>query len=75
MKSISTKMPNLKGKELVTKFKDLGWQEVNHEGSHVIMRKVTKKIPIPCSTKPIATGTLRSILRHSGVSIVELNAV
>lgn len=64
------KLSVISGRELVKLLEQFGWIEVRHKGSHIIMIKqgeiVTLSIP---DHAELAKGTLRSLLRSSGISI------
>lgn len=64
------KLPVISGKKAVRIFKKFGWQSVRQKGSHIIMIKegeiVTLSIP---NHKEIAKGTLRSLIRASGLPV------
>jgi predicted RNA binding protein YcfA (HicA-like mRNA interferase family) len=60
----------LSGKEICAILADHGFVEVRRRGSHVVMQKKTEQgtttVPVP-DHKEILLGTLRSIIRQSGV--------
>ncbi len=63
-------MRTLSGKEVCLILLNHGFVKVRQKGSHVIMQKVlentTITVPVPAH-KEIATGTLFSIIRQSGL--------
>ena len=63
-------LPNLSGREVVRVFEKAGWQMVRQRGSHMILVKsgemVTLSVP---DHREIARGTLRSLIRTSGLSV------
>lgn len=63
-------LPILSGREVVKAFARDGWQVVRQRGSHIIMVKegcmVTLSIP---DHREVAKGTLRSLIRSSGLSV------
>lgn len=65
-------LPRLSGKEVVEAFKRLGWEVVRRRSSHIIIVKeghtITLSIP---DHKEVAQGTLRSLIRSSGMTIDE----
>ena len=64
----------LKSREVVSVLKKLGFRERRQTGSHLIFRhdQTGKIIPVPIhGNKDAKTGTLRSIIRQSGVSLEE----
>ncbi len=69
-------LPNLSGKGVVKAFERDGWTKVRQRGSHVVMVKdgsmVTLSVP---DHKEIAKGTLRSLIRASGLTVDEFIAL
>jgi predicted RNA binding protein YcfA (HicA-like mRNA interferase family) len=67
-------LPRLSGKEVVRVFEKLGWEIARQKGSHVIMVKddnvATLSVP---DHKEVAKGTLRSLIRSSGLTVAEFN--
>lgn len=64
----------LKPREVIGVLKKLGFRERRQTGAHLILKndKSGKIIPVPIHRdKDIKTGTLRSIIRQSGVSVEE----
>ena len=65
-------LPRLSGKEVVEAFERLDWEVVRRRSSHIIMVKeghmATLSIP---DHKEVAQGTLRSLIRSSGMTIDE----
>lgn len=61
----------LSGREVITVLAAHGFVEARRRGSHVIMQRrngdVTTTLPVP-DHKQLAVGTLRSIIRQSGLS-------
>ncbi len=68
-------LPNLSGKEVVRVFKRFGWNVARQKGSHIILIKenhiVTLSVP---DHKEVAKGTLRSLIRASGLTVAEFNS-
>jgi len=71
-----SKLPNLSGKAVVKAFERDGWLKVRQRGSHVVMVKdgcmVTLSVP---DHKEVAKGTLRSLIRSSGLTVEEFIAL
>ncbi len=69
-------LPSLSGREVVKTFAKGGWQLVRQRGSHMILVKpghmATLSVP---DHKEIAKGTLRSLIRASGLSVEEFSAL
>lgn len=65
-------LPTLSGREVVRAFTKDGWQMVRQRGSHMIMVKsghmATLSVP---DHREIAKGTLRSLIRSSGLTVDE----
>jgi predicted RNA binding protein YcfA (HicA-like mRNA interferase family) len=65
-------LPILSGREVVRAFSKGGWQMVRQRGSHMIMVKdgnmATLSVP---DHREVAKGTLRSLIRSSGLSVDE----
>lgn len=69
-----TKLPRASGRQLVKSFHKIGYEFDRQHGSHIVLRQPNpphRRLTIP-DHKEIATGTLRSILRESGISIQQL---
>ena len=64
------KLPVISGKEAVRIFENFGWELARQKSSHIIMVKednlITLSIP---NHKEIAKGTLRSLIRMSGLTV------
>lgn len=64
------KLPVLSGKKVLKAFENGGWEFVRQHGSHMILVKegslVTLSVP---EHKEIARGTLRSLIRASGMTV------
>ena len=65
-------LPTLSGREVVRVFARAGWQMVRQRGSHMILIKpghmATLSVP---DHREIAKGTLRSLIRASGLTVDE----
>lgn len=65
-------VPAISGRKAVRAFQRLGWQVARQRGSHIIMVKegeiTTLSIP---DHKEVAKGTLRSLIRASGITVEE----
>lgn len=62
-------LPALSGREVVKAFAGDGWQIMRQRGSHMILAKdghmATLSVP---DHKEVAKGTLRSLIRSSGLT-------
>ena len=68
-----SKLPVLSGKELCKILNKKGYEIDRQTGSHMILRKHTlphRRLTIP-NHKEIAKGTLRKIIRDSGLTLEE----
>jgi len=67
-------LPKLSGKEVVRVFERFGWIVARQKGSHIILVKdghiATLSVP---DHAEIAKGTLRSMIRASGLTVSEFN--
>jgi len=66
------KLGNISGKEAVKAFGKAGWQTVGQVGSHLVMVKpgVRANLSVP-QHKELSVGTLRALIRHSGLTVDE----
>ena len=66
------KLPVVSGSEAVKRFEWAGWRIARQRGSHVIMLKTghIASLSVP-QHKQLAPGTLRSLIRASGLSVEE----
>ncbi len=66
-----SKLPVLSGKELCRILKKIGYKIDRQTGSHMILRNINpphRRLTVP-NHKEIAKGTLRKIIRESGLSV------
>jgi len=65
-------LPVLSGREVVRALSQAGWQMARQRGSHMILVKdghmATLSVP---DHRELAKGTLRSLIRSSGLSVDE----
>lgn len=66
------KLPQISGRECVNALEKAGFRFLRQSGSHMHMRRDTPfaQVAIP-NHSPIKRGTLRSIIRQSGLSVDE----
>jgi predicted RNA binding protein YcfA (HicA-like mRNA interferase family) len=66
------RLANISGKEAVKAFQKFGWYIVGQVGSHVVLSKSGEKanLSIP-QHKELSIGTLRTLIRISGLSVEE----
>lgn len=64
------KFPSFKPKEVIKKFKKLGYIIDRQSGSHVVLYhpKLQKRTVIPLHVKDLPKGTLFAILKETGIS-------
>lgn len=68
------RLPVVSGRELVRALEKSGYVVDRQKGSHIVLRQTTKpfrRVTVP-DHEEIAKGTLRSILRHAGLTKHEL---
>jgi predicted RNA binding protein YcfA (HicA-like mRNA interferase family) len=69
-----TKLPVVSGRQLAKALAQAGYLFDHQHGSHIILRHQSpphRRLTIP-DHKEIAKGTLRQIIRESGLSLAEL---
>ena len=67
------KLPVVSGKEFVKRTKNLGFEFVHQEGSHMIIRlnkEPFTKLSVP-NHKELDRGLLRSLIRDVGITVDE----
>ena len=66
------KLANISGKEAVKVFEKLGWFVRGQVGSHVVLTKDNEKanLSVP-QHKELAPGTLRKLIKNSGITVDE----
>ena len=69
-------LPTLSGREVAKVFARAGWQMARQRGSHMILVKTghmaTLSVP---DHREVAKGTLRSLIRSSGLTVEEFVAL
>ncbi|MEK7376138.1 MAG: type II toxin-antitoxin system HicA family toxin [Candidatus Margulisiibacteriota bacterium] len=67
-----TSLPAISGKECIRVLEKAGFHVRRQDGSHVVLRKDNPfcQVVVP-NHKTLDRGTLRSIIRHSGLSVDE----
>jgi len=68
-----SKLPSLTPKQVIAKYKKLGFVEDHRTGSHVVMfnSETKKRAVIPYHLKDLPRGTLSAVLRESGILLKE----
>ncbi len=65
-------VPLLSGREVVRAFEKFSWQVARQRGSHIILVKEGSRATLSVPDhKEVARGTLRSLIRASGLTIEE----
>ena len=72
---MSSVLPVLSGREVVKILSKAGWVESRQRGSHIILTKTghIASLSVP-DHREVARGTLRSLLRSAGISVLEFSA-
>jgi predicted RNA binding protein YcfA (HicA-like mRNA interferase family) len=68
-----TVLPRVSGRDVVKALLKVGYERDRQRGSHIILRQLTyphRRIVIP-DHKEVAKGTLRSIIRETGLTVDE----
>jgi len=68
-----TPLPTITGRECIRTLERAGFQVIRQKGSHVIMRRDSPnmRVTVPDHRKDLKPGTLRSIIRASGLTVEE----
>ena len=72
-----TKLPVVSGRQAVKAFGKLGYEVDHQRGSHIILRHKDpphRRITVP-DHKEMAKGTLRHLIRESGLTVEEFHAL
>jgi predicted RNA binding protein YcfA (HicA-like mRNA interferase family) len=71
-----SKLGNISGKEAVKAFQKAGWQTLGQVGSYLVMVRpgVRANLSVP-QHKELSVGTLRNLIRHSGLTVDEFLAL
>jgi predicted RNA binding protein YcfA (HicA-like mRNA interferase family) len=70
-----SRLPVVSGRQVVAAFGKLGYVLDRQRGSHMILRQQSpphRRLTVPDHTR-IAKGTLRAIIRQSGLTVDEFN--
>lgn len=66
-------LPRVSGRDVVKALLKVGYEHDRQRGSHIILRQLTyphRRIVVP-DHKEVAKGTLRSIIRETGLTVGE----
>jgi predicted RNA binding protein YcfA (HicA-like mRNA interferase family) len=70
------RLAGISGKEAAKAFQRAGWQPVGQVGSHLVMIKPGMRVNLSVPQhKELSIGTLRSLIRHSGLTVDEFLAL
>jgi predicted RNA binding protein YcfA (HicA-like mRNA interferase family) len=66
------RLPVLSGREVVRVFESFGWSKARHTSSHIILTRTghAATLSVP-DHREVARGTLRSLIRQSGLTVEE----
>jgi len=70
-------LPVVSGRDVVRALRKIGYFLDHQRGSHMVLRQEKqpyRRIVVP-DHKVVAKGTLRAIIRDSGLTVAELNAL
>ena len=70
-------LPLVSGREVVKALTRVGYEQDLQRGSHIILRRETyphRRVVVP-DHKEVAKGTLRSIIRETGLTVDEFKAL
>jgi predicted RNA binding protein YcfA (HicA-like mRNA interferase family) len=66
------RLANISGKEAAKVFQRAGWQVAGQVGSHLVLVKPGLRVNLSVPQhKELSTGTLRALIRHSGLTVDE----
>ena len=66
------RLGNISGKEAAKAFQKAGWTPIGQVGSHLVMVKLGVRVNLSIPQhRELATGTLRALIRNSGLSVNE----
>jgi predicted RNA binding protein YcfA (HicA-like mRNA interferase family) len=70
-------LPRVSGRDVVKALRTAGYERDRQRGSHIILRQLVyphRRITVP-DHKEIAKGTLRAIIRETGLTVDEFKAL
>ncbi len=68
-----TRLPRLSGRDVVSALRRVGYVLDRQHGSHMVLRRAEppfRRVVVP-DHKELATGTLRAIIRETGLTVEE----
>jgi predicted RNA binding protein YcfA (HicA-like mRNA interferase family) len=66
-------LPHVSGRKVVQALLRIGYEKDRQKGSHIVMRQISyphRRIVVP-DHKEVAKGTLRAIIRYTGLTVEE----
>ena len=73
----SAALPVVSGRDVVRALRKVGYELDHQRGSHMVLRQEIapyRRVTVP-DHKTVAKGTLRSIIRETGLTVAEFNAL
>jgi predicted RNA binding protein YcfA (HicA-like mRNA interferase family) len=70
-------LPRVSGREVIKALRKAGYELDRQRGNHIILRQTTyphRRVTVP-DHKELAKGTLRSIIRETGLTVEEFKAL
>lgn len=70
-------LPRVSGREVVKALRKAGYEKDRQRGSHIVLRQTGtphRRITVP-DHREVAKGTLRAIIRQTGLTVDEFNAL
>jgi predicted RNA binding protein YcfA (HicA-like mRNA interferase family) len=74
---VSSVLPVVSGREIVRALGKIGYALDHQRGSHMVLRQEEapyRRITVP-DHKEVARGTLRAIIRETGLTVADFNAL
>ena len=68
---MSPALPVVSGAQVVAALAKAGFERVSQKGSHVKLRRADGRVVIVPLHRELAVGTLRSVIRQSGLPVEE----
>jgi predicted RNA binding protein YcfA (HicA-like mRNA interferase family) len=72
-----SKLPSISGREVVRAFEGIGYERDRQRGSHIVLRHRDaphRRLVVP-DHRVVAKGTLRALIRESGLTVDEFIAL
>ena len=70
-------LPGVSGRKVVLALEKYGYEKDRQKGSHIVMRQTTspyRRVVVP-DHQEIAKGTLRAIIKQTGLTVEEFNKI